>query len=242
MAEQERSPSGDPIYRYQPSPRGYTPPQDAGCHVEAIEAHVEKHLGPVESVFHEIVSDLVHLDVLMVPPNGRKPFHSLVTSGVSERAMNIPEGAGGFNRVELMIHLPPDWLLDQKSFEEESHYWPVRWLKIFGRVPHNYDTWIGWGHTIPNGDPAEPIADTGFTGFLLSPPYWLGADFFLLKVDEDTTIAFFDMTPLYPEEMELKLAQGVEALEERFEQHEIGPVVDIRRTNVAAKKRRGWSG
>ncbi|WP_251274378.1 hypothetical protein, partial [Enterobacter hormaechei] len=36
-------------------------------HIEAISAHLERHLGPVSGVFHEIISDLVHIDVHVVP-------------------------------------------------------------------------------------------------------------------------------------------------------------------------------
>ena len=31
--------------------------------IDAITAHIEKHLGPVEQVFHEIVSPTVHVDL-----------------------------------------------------------------------------------------------------------------------------------------------------------------------------------
>jgi hypothetical protein len=45
--------------------------------------------------------------------------------------------------------------------------------------------------------------------------------------------------PLYREEMELKLREGTEALEDLFEKHEIGPIVDPRRKNVGKRKRFG---
>lgn len=54
---------------------------------------------------------------------------------------------------ELVISLPPFWPLDEQSWRDERHYWPVRLLKTLGRLPHEYDTWLGVGHTIPNGDP-----------------------------------------------------------------------------------------
>jgi hypothetical protein len=42
-------------------------------HIEAISAHLERHLGPVSGVFHEIISDLVHIDVHVVPANDHCP-------------------------------------------------------------------------------------------------------------------------------------------------------------------------
>ena len=64
MDDIERSASGSPIYRHESKRREWQAPESAGVNLEAIEDHLEKHVGKVESVFHEIVSDLIHLDVL----------------------------------------------------------------------------------------------------------------------------------------------------------------------------------
>ena len=37
--------------------------------IEAISEHIAEHIGPVDSVFHEIISDLVHIDVHVVKPD-----------------------------------------------------------------------------------------------------------------------------------------------------------------------------
>lgn len=229
----EYSESGSPIFRHQPKKEEWQPAEDAGRNLEDIEAHVEKYIGKVETVFHEIVSDRVHLDILFIPATDDRPFHVVMTSGVSDLPMLVPEGMDDFNRVELLMALPKEWPLTDKAFRDENNYWPIRWLKMIGRLPHDYDTWIGWGHTIPNGDPAEPIANTNFTGFLLTPPYWLDSEFFKLHARNGDIITFYELMPLYEEEMQLKLSQGAEALEERFEQAEIGFILDIHRENVA---------
>ncbi|GIW80933.1 MAG: hypothetical protein KatS3mg105_2740 [Gemmatales bacterium] len=233
MSDIERSESGAPIYRHTERKREWQLPAHPAAHLEEIETHLEKYLGKIETVFHEIFSDIVHLDVLMLPASGDKPFHTLVTSGVSDKPMQVPEGLEQFARVELMIHLPADWPLDEESFKQEKHYWPVRWLKQIGRLPHEFETWLGWGHTIPNGDPPEPIADTDFIGFMLTPPYWFDPELFQLKTSGGETILFYNLVPLYAEEMDLKLAKGAEVLEDLFEQRGIGPVVDVNRENVA---------
>ncbi len=238
MDDIERSESGERIYRHKARERKWQVPEDSTSHLQEIEAHLEQHLGKVETVYHEIVSDVIHLDVLVLPASPDKAFHTLVTSGVSDRPMQVPEGMEGFSHAELMINLPSEWPLDHESFKKEDNYWPVRWLKQVGRLPHDYDTWVGWGHTIPNGDPAEPIANTRFTGVMLSPPYWLSPDFFQLETGSGETISFYNMVPLYQEEMDLKLKKGAEVLERLFEKDGIGWVVDVGRKNVAKKK--GW--
>jgi hypothetical protein len=229
----ETSPSGSPIYRHQPRERSFELPEHSCRNLEDIEAHIEKHIGKIEWVFHELVSDLVHLDVLFVKATKERPYHVLVTSGVSDEAMNVPKGMENFARAELLIALPEDWPLTQADFKDGANYWPVFWLKQIGRLPHDYNTWIGWGHTIPNGDPPQPIENTSFTGVVLEPPFWLPAEFFQLTTQAGDLVSFYDLVPLYFEEMQLKLKLGVEELEKRFERAEIGFVLDPHRPNVA---------
>lgn len=229
----ERTESGSPIYRHQPRERDWQLPEEQCTNLEDIENHLEQYIGKVETVFHELLSDLIHLDVLFIPADFDRPFHLLVTSGMSDLPMHVPEGAEEFRRAELMIALPSDWPIQQAEFKDENHYWPIRWLKMIGRLPHEYETWIGWGHTIPNGDPAEPIADTEFVGVMVSPPYWFDSEFFRLKTKSGEEICFYCLIPLYQEEMDLKLAEGAEALEERLNEAEVGFIVDKERVNVA---------
>lgn len=231
--EQERSLSGAPVWRHGPRQSDWTLPEKFGANLEEIDAHLQKHVGEVEGVFHEIVSDLVHLDVMWLKVGGDRPYNLLVTSGMSDLPMTVPEGFEHLRRAELLIALPQDWPLEQKDFDDDSNFWPIRWLKTLGRFPHEYDTWLGWGHTIPNGDPPEPIADTNFTGFVLLPPYFLPRDFYQVTTADGETITFYNIVPLHQEEMDLKLRNGLEELEERFSQRDIDFIIDVCRPNVA---------
>ena len=71
-------------------------------------------------------------------------------------------------------------------------------------------------------------------------PYWLPPEFFQLEASSGDTITFYQLTPLYLEEMELKLEKGMEALEQRMDKANTSFVIDPNRRNVA--KRRGWFG
>ena len=66
----ERSASGAPVLRHQAQERGFQPARPGDERIRgAVEAHLEAHLGPTTSVWHEIVSELVHLDVYMWAPD-----------------------------------------------------------------------------------------------------------------------------------------------------------------------------
>src|SRR5690606_27736593 len=92
----------------------------------------------------------------MVLPNEGCEDVRLVTSGMSDLPMSVPEDAGCPGFAELMVTLPAGWKLDQASFQDENWYWPVRLLKSLARLPHKHATWLGFGHTVPNGHPAGP--------------------------------------------------------------------------------------
>src|SRR5262245_23182027 len=114
--------SGSPIYHHS-EPAPFEAPRGEEC-LEQISDHIEEHLGKVASVFHEIVSDTVHIDVHIVKPDEDFPFTRLVTSGMSDLPMTIPAGTDVPRFMELMITLPGNWRLDQESFKDEAWYWP----------------------------------------------------------------------------------------------------------------------
>ena len=227
--------SGQPVYRHGPA-KGWEAPQGEVC-LEQISAHIEKHLGKVASVFHEIMSDTVHIDVHFVLPTKAFPYARLVTSGMSDLPMGIPPEAGkSAKHLELLLTLPGDWKLDQDSFDDERWYWPVRLIKYLARMPHKYNTWLGWGHSIPNGDPAEPYApNTTLNGAVILPSVTVPEEFHTLKIDEDKTIRFYAVVPLYPEEMDLKLRSGTEELMKRFGRADITDIVQPGRKNVGRR-------
>lgn len=233
---EEFSESGQPIYRHQSRASGFELATGDSENIEAISNHIEQHVGKVDFVYHEILSDLVHIDVHVVKPTEERPFHTLITSGMSDRPMTVPEGAEELRFAELLVSLPPDWPLGEEDFQDEKNYWPIRTLKILARLPHEYDTWLGFGPTIPRGDPPEPFADnTQLCGSVILPPIQFPEEFHELVLSEDKTVHFYAVVPLYREELEFKLKHGVEKLLGRFGKHDIGPVLDVRRPNVCRR-------
>src|SRR5215471_13595300 len=145
----ETSESGEPIWRHPPREEGWTIPNMEDCSLEQIDKHIETHIGKISTVLHEIASDLVHIDVHQVNPTQERPYYTLITSGMSDLPMTVPESAHDFRYAELMLCLPSDWRLDHDDLKQggDLYYWPIRWLKICARFPHEYKTWFGWGHT-----------------------------------------------------------------------------------------------
>lgn len=240
--EPEHSPSGAPIYRHEDA-APFEPASGDEASIAAIAAHIERYLGPVSGVYHELLSDKVHLDVHVVPPSAEFPFYTLVTSGMSDRPMAVPPGAPADEAppyAELCLLLPSTWNIPAdpadvaSAFEDENVYWPIRWLKLLARLPHEYGTWLGFGHTVPNGEDAAPFASNTELGcMLVLTALSLPEEFQTLVVSPEKTVQFYTLYPIYREEMALKMAQGVDALIDRFEVYDTSDVLDLTRPNTA---------
>jgi hypothetical protein len=146
--------------------------------------------------------------------------------------MTAPAALPDCRYAELLICLPPDWNLEQEDFKDEANYWPIRWLKMLARLPHQYSTWLFTGHTVPNGDPPRPFADnTELCCALLLTPMLFDLDFLILELD-DRQVHFLALVPLYREEMEYKMRQGVSALLDRCADAGVTELLDLTRVNV----------
>lgn len=236
----ETSESGAPIHRHTERVSDFELAPGDTENIDRISSHIEKHIGPVANVFHEMISDLVHVDIHIVNPTPERNFYTLVTSGMSDRAMNAPAEYSEYRYSELMLCLPPNWPMDHDSWGNEDHYWPIRMLKFLARFPHAYDTWLGMMHTIPNGDPPEPFAgNTSMTGVMLLPPVTAPEEFYVLEVNEEKSIFFNAVIPLHGDEMELKLRKGAEALFDGFDKLGVTEILIPNRPS-SVRKRRSW--
>ncbi|KFC67035.1 suppressor of fused domain protein [Massilia sp. LC238] len=201
---------------------------------DPVAEHIAAHLGRIDTVFHDTIADPVQVDIHVVPANERTPFLRLVTSGMSSRPMSVPEGAPPFG--ELMMALPADWKLDEASVRDERWYWPVALLRHLAHYPHQHATWLGLGHTVPNGHPAKPYAKgVEFTGAILLPPASAPEAFAALERD-GKDIYFHCVVPLYEAEMDLVKRKGFPALLDGFNDKGVTDLVVPGRKNTVKKK------
>lgn len=212
--------------------------------MHAFEAHVQEYIGEVTWILHENISEDMHIDILVVEPTPARDYYTLLTMGMSASPMNVPEDMDISPFSELMIYLPPDWVVprpddvdatypDESDPAEEENYWPIHWLKILAHLPVNYDTWLGYAHSIPTGKGFTN--NTELNSFLLSIPLE-EEDFFTLSLENDKEISFWNIVPVYEEELQYKIENGADSLFELFDQFEISAIVDISRPNVVLKE------
>lgn len=185
-------------------------------YAEEIDAHFARLYPEREtSVFHEIVSDTVHIDLNIMAPTKEEPFYVVYTTGMSALPMHLPEELekdySHLKYGELQLHLPEEWLVGNEAFKDNKNYWPFRLLKELARFPHKYNSYLGYGHTIPNSADYIPYAEnTDLSGVILA---LFGEDeSCTVTTSDDETIMLYSVIPLYKEEMDYKLEAGMDAL------------------------------
>jgi hypothetical protein len=158
------------------------------------------------------------VDVLQVPPgfHGRD-FWTLVTSGLSDHRMAVPGDLGPEHaRAELVLYVPEP---------TPSH---VRLLQTCAALATEPETWLGHGHSIPNGQPPAPLFPGSELKALLLLRTILEPDAFLpdhLTIEGDP-VNFLWLVPITAAELDLKLVQGLPALLQRFDEGGLSHLLD----------------
>jgi len=113
-----------------------------------------------------------------------------------------------------------------------------RFQTRLARLPHEYSTWLGPGHTVPNGDPPAPFdATTKLCGTLLLSALSLRPETQRVPVG-DQVVDIWTLWPLHADEMEHKLAHGTDALLDQFERAQVSDVVDPARPSAIPPPRK----
>lgn len=205
--------------------------------LDQYEKYIRKQFGDYEEVIHEIVSPDIHLDIIIVPPTEENNYYKLITMGMGAYKMNVPHELKQYEleRAELVLYLPPTW--DIKSSKEEN-YWPIRQMKILARLPLSCDTWLGFGHTVSSDEDNSVYADnTKFCSMMLLTALNNKYKSLDLRMKNKGKINFYQLIPLYKEELELKKGNDANILLDKFDDDDIFPIININRKNYGISEK-----
>ena len=196
---------------------------------QALRNHYRKFFGDVFQVYHEELSKCVHLDFNVFPANEKRPWHTLVTEGISERQCFAPNEFADYRRIELMFYLPPHWDFSQLlSCDEWS--WPLRMAQYLGRYVHQRKTFFIPGHSFGPGNEDDCYIFPGskLNNMLFAFPADEEEDFNLLYV-EGKPVSFIRAIPITPAEVQYKCDVGIEPLLQLLDWSDaLGPVDTFR--------------
>jgi len=119
------------------------PPQ---CPSEELLADLTSYFGrkPLKFGLGEIVPASVPLMVHIFPPvKGKRKNTIFVTNGLMNYSLPVPEGKEFYQFAEYFIEMPGAWSVKDKDLEQEKNLWPITWLKVISRYPHENEIFYG---------------------------------------------------------------------------------------------------
>ncbi len=208
-------------------------------HSEWVAEHLDDFFGDsVMTVFHEIPTLDLHLDVYLIEPKNAS-FRILITSGMSTLKMNVSEQVENSKELEfaeLMMLIPKDIEFDQLYTGKNKNDWIITILKRTAKFPHFYDTWLQIGHSIQaEEDMTAYGSDTDFVGALILPSVTFDEKF--TKINKNgRQINIYNVFPLYKNELEYKIENGYNKLLDFLIKANGKEVLDLNRKNLIPKK------
>ena len=183
--------------------------------LEKVSEYIKQQYGDYELVAHEKLSPDIHCDIVIVPPSEEQPYFKLVTMGAGAYKMNIPKE------------------YKSKVCDRAEYWWPIRMLKTVARLPIRTDDWLFYSHTVELTDDGKPLAEnTKFNSCVLLVSRGKNQYVKPFKLGRGKKVAFYQLYPLYQEELEYKVENSFYDLMDKVDEEELNnQVININRKN-----------
>ena len=204
---------------------------------EAITHYIEQQYGKPDTIHHIFNNSQIQLDIAIIRPTEDIPYFKLVSIGAGTYKMEIPEELNFSvnDRAEYVIYLPMDW---NSNSDTNLDSWVNKTLGLATIFPPLANDWTGVGHTMLYNEDWSPVSDTiKFNSYILLESK--GKDGQIVEPvrlgNSDKTVAFHQVFPLYPEELNYTMEHSTQELLDLF-----GPdmdyAIDINRKNYCGNK------
>jgi hypothetical protein len=184
-----------------------------------------RHFGQPGQIVEDAAEGNPRVDVIVYPPQGSRSFTTLITSGMSDMRMSLPESIppherSDFYRRELI------WYVS----EQKREY--VTWMQWLGHFPFIDRTWLGHGHTVQWNEPLFP--GSALQHFLLTYSILRNDDKIKdeLKIEDDP-VALLWINPITPQEHRVKKEMRIDGLLDLFERNKHPFIFDSGRSSYA---------
>lgn len=174
------------------------------------------------------------MPLLALDLESRSPVTVILTNGLSDYKMPVPDKLKGREHNELCFCLPSYW--EWEDLENPNMNWIFPWLQKLSKHVVEKQTWFGHGHTIPNGKDLAPLSPTMRQNHLiLSAPVLLENELKPVSIGEKE-VNFLTIIPIFPDEMDFKLAKGTFKFFVRMSNKGVNELLDDYRTTVMRGK------
>ena len=161
--------------------------------------HIENRLGPITSIIDKKETEDLRVYILYLSPSLNNPHHTFITCGMSNYTITAEGYDDLKTHLEVSLRLPKQWKIDENSLKDKNYNWPIKLLFDTAFYPLHSKAYIAIGHSINSEDSFPDGWD--FKSIVLSPSIDL-SDIII----EQNKIDFVNLTPIFQEERDLKLA------------------------------------
>ena len=179
---------------------------------------------------HELETAEGDIPLLMLDLELKTPVTVLLTNGLSDYKMAVPEKMEGFEYNELFFCLPSYWEWEDRS--NPSMSWVFDWIQKLAKYVVEKETWFGHGHTLPTNKDMDPLSPTMKQNHLiLLNPILLQEELSEIKVG-DKTVHFLAIVPIFPDEMDYKQGKGTFKFIQKLQSKGVNEKLDDFRATV----------
>lgn len=198
-----------------------------------VKEELEKRFGAHRVM--DVPTSESEMPLIMLDLELRSPVSVLMTNGLSEYKMPVPEKVAGREYNELFFCLPSYW--EWEDMDNPQTNWVFKWIQRLSKYVIEKETWFGHGHTMPCGANMEPLSLTMKQNhFFLTDPILLENELTPVRVG-DHEVHFLGILPIFPDEMDYKQGKGTFKLMQKFRNKGVTEELDDFRATVL---KRSW--
>lgn len=198
--------------------------QISALHEQLAHRFGEHRISVVPTEHDEVPLLLLDLEL-------KTPVTVLLTDGLSERGMLVPEKAQGREHIELYFCLPSYWEWEDRLNPNTN--WVFKWIQKLAAHLREKDTWFGDGHTIDCRQELSSLMKQNH--LFLSDPILLEYELAPLLLG-DKEVFFIAIIPIFPDEMDYKQGKGTLKFKRKLIQQGISEKLDDFRSTALKSK------
>ena len=172
--------------------------------IKAREQAYERAFGAQAQILHSTDHKAPHIDLYVFPPAGERDFVALVTGGMSDLPMAVPQGSEAAAHVELLMGIG------------QHQHWATNLLKLVAEYPFDEGAFYDVHHTVPFG--GELGDGSSLSAFLFVKPRFLPTDLAQFEFG-GRRIRFLQAVPITTAEHKFAVAAGSDKLEALLGEH-----------------------
>lgn len=193
-----------------------------------LTSYIEKSFGgKITNIYHEKVSEHVHIDIVEVGPSKGADYYKLVSVGAGVYEMNVPWKLKGYSleHAELVMLLPKE---NKISLDNPESIWPIIKMKEIIRTPIRENSWLGYGHTFGDGEPLTKDTDMKWIGLVIACDKDCQQ---MIYNTGDKVINYYQMLPMHNDELRYKKKHSMDELINKLDDKDIPIMMDLKREN-----------